>query len=286
MLKSPSELNYRYPLNIPEGKSGKVEIIHTKHPKGESFTIISMRDAIMTGKAPFKVKYDMPVMITALKEDDAIWMTDLPVEREDAHEALIKCKGNVLVGGLGLGYFIKKLQEKEDVTRVDIIEISKDVIKLVWKHLKLDTRFNIINIDIHQWLKGINKPKPTYDWVYLDIWRADGEAEFINTVLPLKRKIKRFLTVENSRILSWKEATMLGQFRNNLYSNTQTRFREIIKMPRKRFGELKKDKWMKIYYPFWDMVRTNHLTSSEARELINPYIQWIADGMYGKFKNE
>ena len=287
MLKSPSELKYQTPLDIPKGTSGKVKIVHNIHPAEEPFTIVSMRDAILTGKSPFKVRFDMPVMITALHENGSVWMTDLPIEQEDAHEALVQCKGRVLVGGLGLGYFAKKLQEKKDVSHVDVVEISSDVIKLVWKYLKLDKRFNIINMDIHKWLEENGKPKLRYDWVYLDIWRADGEAEFIETVLPLKRKVKRFLTLRQGHTISWKEQTMLGQFRMGLHNRVhlKTAFRSMVDMPQKQFAKTKTDKWLKINFKFWDTVRKNHLRPSQAKKLIEPYIKWIADGMIGKFNS-
>ena len=286
-LKSPLELKYQTPLNIPKGTSGKIKIVHNIHPAGEPFTIVSMRDAVLTGKSPLKARFDVPVMITSLREEGSVWMTDLPIEQEDAHEDLVQCKGRVLVGGLGLGYFAKKLQEKEDVLHVDVIEISSDVIKLVWKHLKLDKRFNIINMDIHKWLGERGSPKPHYDWVYLDIWRMDGEAEFIETVLPLKRRIKKYLTLKKEHILSWKEQTMLGQFQTGLQNRVclKTTFNDMIDMPQKQFNKTKKDMWLKIYYPFWDMVRKNHLKPSQAKKLIVPYIKYIADGMYGKFKD-
>ncbi|KKK86548.1 hypothetical protein LCGC14_2762120, partial [marine sediment metagenome] len=38
-------------------------------------------------------------------------MTDTPAEQASAHDALKQCKGKIFVGGLGLGYFVKKLQE-------------------------------------------------------------------------------------------------------------------------------------------------------------------------------
>jgi len=185
MLKNPKQLKFISPLHIPEGKSHEYRIERILHPAGEPITVVSMRDFIFTGRKALKVCYNEPVPITILKDKDGIWMTDVPAEQASAHNALRKCKGRVLVGGLGLGYFAKKIQEKNNVTSVIIIEISKDVINLVWKHLKLDKRFIIVCMDIKKYLKAYTSNR-RFDWVYLDVWHADSEYEFVDNVLPLR----------------------------------------------------------------------------------------------------
>lgn len=287
MLKNPKQLKFISPLNIPQGKSGGYEITHQLHPTGESITIVSMRDAIFTGQKSLKVVYNEPVMYTILKGKDGIWMTDVPAEQVQAHNALKKCKGRVLVGGLGLGYFAKKLQEKDNVTSVIIVEISQDVINLVWKHLKLDKRFLIVCMDIKKYLKAYTSNRK-FDWAYLDVWRADSEYEFIDTVLPLKRLVNKCVCDKVNHILSWQENVMLGQIHTGIASRIQLSFAEITSMSVKEFNkEYKpKNKYLATRRAFWKFVRENQMNPQDAMDILPVYMMWIRNGMQkGKWEN-
>lgn len=278
MLRNPKQLKYISPLSIPEGKSGHVKIGHAEHPAKEPVTVVSTRTAIFAGQTPLRVSYNEPVTYTILGDKDGTWMTDTPAEQVSAHDALKKCKGRVLVGGLGLGYFIKKLQEKNNVSEVIVIEISQDVINLVWKHLNLDKRFSVICIDIKKYLKRYTSNRK-FDWVYLDIWRGDGEASFIDTVLPLKRLAYKTACDKVNHILSWQEDVMLGQIWTGLYTQIQSQFDETKSMPDKKFNETFGSKYLITRKVFWTHIREYQLSSTIAMSLIPMYIVWIRNGM-------
>lgn len=281
MLRHPSELQYLSPLIIPKGCSGLYEIDVRLHPEGKPITVLSVRTALFTGQRPISVTYDVPIMITRLLENGHVWMTDVPEEQVTCHKELSQCSGKVLVGGLGLGYFTQKLRKKEDVTKVVTVEISRNVKNLVWQHLKLDGRFTIVITDIHNYLK---KTADKFDWVYLDIWRPTGETAWIDTVLPLKRLVQQTVCKDMGRILSWQEPVMLGQFRTNLLTKVSTDFQEIMAMSSQQINKLLRSKWHRPYRQFWSYVRTQKLTQKQTLELIDPFIEWMRNGMRNKFK--
>lgn len=281
MLRHPKQLKYIAP-GLPKGKSGQYEIDHEFHPAHTPITAISMRTFIFTGKKPLTITYDKPIPYTILKDKNRIWMTNTPAEQTSQHHALKKCKGRVLVGGLGLGYFVKKLQEKDNITKVTVVEISQDVINLVWKQLRLDSRFSIIHMDIKKYLK-IRICTREFDWVYLDTWRGDDESEFVNTVLPLKRLVHKTVCKKVNHILSWQEDVMLGQIQSGIQTNLMLKFAEIKTMPEKKFNEIFKGRYQTTRKILYNHIRKHNLDIDIALKLLPAYITWIRNGMNGEF---
>jgi len=282
MLKNPKQLKYIAPFNIPNSKSGDIEIKNKWHPADEPNTAVSVRTAIFTGQKPLTITYNRPIPITTLNDKKGTWMTTTPAEQVQAHNALRKCKGQVLVGGLGLGYFVKKLQEKDNVTSVIVVEISQDVINLVWKYHQFDQRFQIICTDIKKYLKRYTSRRE-FNWVYLDIWRGDGEGQFIDTVLPLKRLAHKYACNKINHILSWQEEVMLGQIQIGIQTSIVLQLNEIKDMPKKEFNNIFGGKYQITRKIFWNHTRQHNLNTNEALNLLPTYMVWIRNGMNGEF---
>jgi len=282
MLKNPKQLKYIAPFNIPNSKSGDIEIKNKWHPADEPIIAVSVRTAIFTGQKPLTITYNRPIPITTLSDKKGTWMITTPAEQVQAHNALRRCKGRVLVGGLGLGYFVKKLQEKDNVTSVVVVEISQDVINLVWKYHQFDQRFQIICTDIKKYLKRYTSNR-RFDWVYLDIWRGDGEGQFINTVLPLKRLVHKTVCNKVSHILSWQEEVMLGQIQTGIQTHLLLELDKIKSMPKTKFDKTFKGKYLITRKVFWNHLRQYNLNVNEALNLLPTYINWIRNGMNGEF---
>jgi hypothetical protein len=83
MIRTPRELNYLYPLNIPEGKSGNYSILKKIIPAGAQLTVTSTCACIMTGKNALKIAYDIPVEFVYLLDENGIWMSNVPAELTD-----------------------------------------------------------------------------------------------------------------------------------------------------------------------------------------------------------
>jgi hypothetical protein len=93
-----------------------------------------------------------------------------PYPADDTVEIARTFHGKVLIGGLGLGYVASILPD--EVTHVDIVENSQDVIDLVWKHLDFDDRYELHHDDIFNW------EPDGYDFVYLDTWDMSDKAGY------------------------------------------------------------------------------------------------------------
>jgi spermidine synthase len=81
--------------------------------------------------------------------------------------------GDVLIGGLGLGFVNQKLMDNPFVTSVTIIEKNQEVIDLVWDHCPKDSRFALVHADIDTWT-----PPNTSHWDYawFDTWIGDNST--------------------------------------------------------------------------------------------------------------
>ena len=100
----------------------------------------------------------------------AMWMSDTPVELRDHYEPATVAHGHCLIGGLGLGIIVEACLRHPEVTKVTVIEIDKDVAKMVGDYLfgKWGSdRLEIIVADLLTWKppKGVK-----YGMAWFDIW--------------------------------------------------------------------------------------------------------------------
>lgn len=115
-----------------------------------------------------------------LKRDDTVWMSVTPMEVESHLHHINQAKGKVVVGGLGMGFYLHNICKKADVTEVVVIERDAEVIKLFKEiaqphHWQGWDKVSIIHADI------INHKLPVQlqqaDYLYVDIWPALGGEE-------------------------------------------------------------------------------------------------------------
>ncbi len=83
--------------------------------------------------------------------------------------------GDVLVGGLGIGFINQSLLDNPNVTSVTIIELEQDVADLVWDDCAKDDSFSLIIADFETWVP----PEGTsYDVVWCDSWLVDNSLTY------------------------------------------------------------------------------------------------------------
>jgi len=145
-------------INVPNGKSNEWEVDEFEVKKNELSQQISM---IKTGRGVPCGKYKK------LTRGSVIVMSNTPDEIRDFIRKLACVKGNVLINGLGLGVTVKYLLGKKDITKITVIEKSKDVIKLVGPTYLKDNRVKIINADCFKYEPPKNE---RYNFVWHDIW--------------------------------------------------------------------------------------------------------------------
>lgn len=138
---------------IPKGekrlwRTMKVKCPHSRHwPAGDYTTLLRYTDATLyTGGETV--------------------MADNPVELSKHLQAATTAAGRVLVTGLGLGCVLRMLQANPRVESITVVEISPDVIDLVWPYTSHD-RIELIQADAVDFLR---KTKRTWDCAWHDIW--------------------------------------------------------------------------------------------------------------------
>ena len=99
-----------------------------------------------------------------------IWMSDTPAELNDHYEAAKNAYGHCLIAGLGLGIIVEACLRKEEVTKVTVLEIEPDIIKMVGDYLIEkwgQERLEFIQCDALEWKppKGVR-----YGMCWFDIW--------------------------------------------------------------------------------------------------------------------
>lgn len=268
--------DYLDQVRIPKGESGGYAVEHFRHKAGKPLDTSNMRTSIIGGQVNAPVTYDRDTTWHRLKYKGGVWMTDLPIEQQQHRNALSRMRGDVLVGGLGLGLAANWLAASPEVESVTVVEISKEVVHLVGPHLR-DPRgkIRVVRQDLFKYLKG---HRISFDWAFYDIWQSDGEGTFFETVCPLRKASIPF--VEDSRVVCWNEDVMRGQLAMSLWSRAS-----FTGIPESEGGlSLKRlahpeDRsiWMEWSVPFFRAMERGAVTSENLQESIRVYA-----GGYGR----
>ena len=101
-----------------------------------------------------------------LTRGSTLVMSNTPDEIRDHREFIRRSTGSVLINGLGIGMCLTAVLQKQDVTDVTVIEVSKEVIDLVSPCFD-DDRLTIINQSAFDYKPPKGK---RYNVVWHDIW--------------------------------------------------------------------------------------------------------------------
>jgi hypothetical protein len=156
----------KYKSDVPEGVSGEWKV--------QKFTVSIQDEAFQKMRAMWsssdRGRYVPAGTYTRLVRDKEVIMSDTPDEINDQRYAIYEAKGHCLINGLGLGITTELVLQKPEVEFVTVIEISKDVIKLVGDHLLrkgYGKRLNIVLADTMEY----KPPKGSkFGMVWHDIW--------------------------------------------------------------------------------------------------------------------
>lgn len=153
----------------------------------------------------FKNKFIYPAII----QKEQIWMSIIPHEIETMREPIKNAHGKVLVLGLGLGYYLYHISQKESVKEIDVIEIDGNVINIFKKHLfskfPNKTKINVIHADA---IKYLRENKKHYDYIFADIWHNVGDGEML--YLKLKPFEKLY---SETKFDYWIETSLIAMLR-------------------------------------------------------------------------
>jgi hypothetical protein len=178
------------PLSVPDGKSGEWEV-STMIISEDDARWANLRASISFSQAGQFVE---PGVFKKLTRNGTMVMSNTLSEVRDHHSFLYQVKSlhyeRILINGLGLGMVLVPLLRLRYIRSITVIEISKDVIKLVSPSYR-DKRLQIIRGDAFKY-----KPEKRvkFDAVWHDIWdnKCDENLPEMNSL------IRKY-----SRIASW-----------------------------------------------------------------------------------
>jgi len=122
------------------------------------------------------VYWDQDVVIPVLLDgrDLSVWMSLTPMEVLTLREGISLAKGTVVIGGLGMGYLLRKVCEKANVQRVIVVEKSRELLDWFGDRLCASQPkvTDVICGDAYEQL-GQFDPETRY---LFDIWPIYGDA--------------------------------------------------------------------------------------------------------------
>jgi len=160
--------------------------------------------------------FTKPFKYLSVTQGDEIWMCITPHEIETMEKSIEEARGNVLVFGLGLGYFPYMISSKTNVRSITIIEKDKNAIELFTKHILPQFRFKdkikIVESDAFEYLKN-NDISSNFNYSFVDLWHNVDDG--ISLYLQFKK-----LTKDNeiTYFSYWIETSLLVYLRRLLLS--------------------------------------------------------------------
>jgi len=152
--------------------------------------------------------FEAPLKYPAVYENGREWMAVKPSEIETMRDPIDQMRGNVLVLGLGLGYFAFHCARKKDVNHVTVVERSGEVIELFKKYLlpqmSCRDKITIIKSDAFEFMNHLNLSQMIYDTAFVDLWRDASDGMLIYEAFkPLEGRSPR------TKFVYWVESTLL-----------------------------------------------------------------------------
>ena len=271
-------------LDIPEGVQGDYIIKHLHFKAGHEFETVTARSKLLGGQNGETVRFPHSVRFHELRqEDQGVWMTDVPVEQAQCNTAVDNYTGNVLVGGLGLGFAAARIAANPAVDSVTVVEVAEEVIALTAPHLPHADKITVVKADLFEYLNALTVPK-TFDHAFYDIWQSDSENTFFHVVVPLLNRSQCVLHKPDC----WNEDVMRGQLYFGLASNLQLlamsqEEREHMggfeRPPLEELATMKDDIWWDWKVPFyqWYQQVQGFATKTTVDDALTLYIQ-----LYGR----
>ena len=224
---------YYQAIKIQNIKDGDLELACDQYQAYEVFPYLDMScssNYVEINSLGF-FKKDFPFI--ALNYKGVTWMSITPNEIETMKSAISKVSGNVLVFGLGLGYFAFMAANKEEVHKVTVIEKDHKIINLFNKYLLPQfpnaKKITVIRDDA---LNYLNK-NLAYDYAFIDLWHdpIDGIELYLKfKSLERKQNKCQFLYwLESSFTLYLRRCfiSLLLESRDNLPENNYAKSKTV-----------------------------------------------------------
>ena len=171
-------------VHLPEKTRGEWQLTHQVYQPYEMFCFDDTRDLPDGREIPCIGYFTESFRYPAVLQKGRLWMAITPNEVETMKADIAAAHGNILVLGLGLGYYAFMTAQMENVSRVTLVELDKDVIRLFEEELLPQfpnrEKIRVIHADAFAYVKK-EAAGEKYDFVYADIWHdvLDGTPMYL-----------------------------------------------------------------------------------------------------------
>lgn len=190
-------------------KEGDVYLNYHHYEPNQGFVYdeISCDEKYFGEHTPFAF-FSKKFSFLALDEKDSTWMSVTPHEINTMKEPIKQAHGHVITLGLGLGYFAFMASNKEDVSKVTIIEMNERIIDIFQKQIlplfPHKEKIEIIHGDAYSFLDSSFEG----DFLFADLWHMPEDG------LPMYVKLLPYEEKHPSTTFSyWIEKSMLALLR-------------------------------------------------------------------------
>lgn len=192
--------------------AGSLKLHYKKYQKEQGFVYdeIEVNPSTYEEKTPFGY-FEKPFSYLALSKNEETWMSIIPHEINTMKDSIKEANGNVLVLGLGLGYYPYSILSKKNVSKVTIIEYDQEIISLFQKELlpffRNKEKIVIVQEDAFKYLSR----EQNYDYCFADLWHMPQDG------LSMYLKLRKLEQIQKKTTFSyWIENSMLALIRRAL----------------------------------------------------------------------
>lgn len=227
-------------VHLPEKARGEWQLTHQAYQPYEMFCYDDTQALPDGREIPCIGYFTEAFRYPAVLQKGRLWMAITPNEVETMKEDIAAAHGNILVLGLGLGYYAFMTAQIEKVSRVTVVELDLDVIRLFEEELLPQfpnkEKIRVIHADAFQYVEK-EAAKEKYDFVYADIWHdvLDGTPMYLRF-----RALEKH--VPGAKWRHWVEKSMLIWLRGLILEEMDARqgelYRHFDKLPPERCLQL------------------------------------------------
>lgn len=215
LIESDSKLylenEYYQNIKITDIKDGEYRLFMDHYDTYEPFPLdeikINSEDHYLELSQISYFEEEFPFI--ALSKNDETWMCITPNEINTMQKHINQATGNVLVFGLGLGYYPYMVSLKDDVKSVTIIEKDQKIIdifkKYIYPQFKEKEKITIIHADALNF-----KSERQYQTTFVDLWHNPNDG------LNLYIKFKQHEQNNFGKYQYWLDESMIAYFRRYL----------------------------------------------------------------------
>jgi hypothetical protein len=175
--------------------------------------------------------FSSDIALPVLEDHEEVWMSLSPMEILTCTPGIEAAHGNVLIGGMSLGWMAKAIAALPHVASVTVVEIDQDIADLFGPGLYAahpEKMAGVFVADLWQWLKQARSAKPPsnieagdYDSFILDIWPGWGAAQ----IDPAMQEFRGWAEASNKTLWAWGDV------------NDEVIMRQYLSEPRLRWIE-------------------------------------------------